>query len=97
MQSASAAWQPELVVWHPTSFDDGAAIVAAVRDRKTVVVHTGLMARAEAQRLIDFVAGGVRAMDGQGESLDAVTFVFVPAFVTIRQVSGPAGPDGSGP
>lgn len=97
MQSPSGAWQPEVVVWHPTSFDDGAAIVAAVRDRRTVVVHAGLMARAEAQRLIDFVAGGVNAMDGRGESLDALTFVFVPAFVTIRQENGPGELEGSGP
>lgn len=88
MQSASGAWQSELVVWHPTSFDDGAAIVAAVRERRTVVVHAGLMERAEAQRLIDFVAGGVSAMDGRGESLDALTFVFVPSCVSIRQESG---------
>jgi FtsZ-interacting cell division protein YlmF len=97
MESAYAGWPPEVVVWHPTRFEDGAAIVAAVRDRKTVLVHAGLMDRGEAQRLIDFVAGGVSAVDGQAERLEALTFLFVPSLVTVRQDCGPTDPDRSGP
>lgn len=78
--------QPELVVWHPSHFEDGAAIVSAVRENKAVLVHAGAMERGEAQRLIDFVAGGVSAIDGQAECLDALTFLFAPALVAISQL-----------
>ena len=78
--------QPELVVWHPSRFEDGAAIVTPVRENKAVLVHAGAMDRSEAQRLIDFVAGGVSAIDGQAECLDAVTFLFAPALVAISQL-----------
>jgi FtsZ-interacting cell division protein YlmF len=88
--------QPELVVWHPSRFEDGAAIVAAVRENKAVLLHAGSMERTEAQRLIDFVAGGVSALDGQAECLDALTFLFAPALVAISQlglgVAEPSGP-----
>lgn len=86
--------QPELVVWHPRRFADGAAIVTAVRDNKAVLLHAGSMETAEAQRLIDFVAGGVSAIDGQAECLDALTFLFAPALVAISQLgmAEPSGP-----
>ena len=44
--------------------------------------------RSEAQRLIDFVAGGVSAIDGQAECLDPLTFVFVPEIVALRRDPG---------
>jgi FtsZ-interacting cell division protein YlmF len=46
------------------------------------------MERSEAQRLIDFVAGGVSAIDGQAECLDPLTFVFVPEIVALRRDPG---------
>ena len=47
------------------------------------------MERSEAQRLIDFVAGGVSAIDGQAECLDELTFVFVPEMVALRRDPAP--------
>jgi FtsZ-interacting cell division protein YlmF len=46
------------------------------------------METTEAQRLIDFVAGGVSAMDGQAECLAPLTFVFAPERVTLRRDPG---------
>lgn len=78
-------WMPEVVVFHPTRFEDAQAIVQAVRELQTVLVHASGMNRQEAQRLIDFVAGGVEAMDGQAECLDACTFVFAPEIVNLSR------------
>jgi FtsZ-interacting cell division protein YlmF len=47
------------------------------------------MERSEAQRLIDFVAGGVSAIDGQAECLDELTFVFAPEMVALRRDPAP--------
>ena len=85
MQGLFGDWRPEVVVFHPTRFDDAQAIVMAVRDMQTVLVHASAMPPDEAQRLIDFVAGGVAAMDGQAQSLDELTFVFAPEIVTITR------------
>ena len=91
MQSPFGDWLPEVVVFHPTRFEEAQWIVHHVRERKTVVVHAGAMERSEAQRLIDFVAGGVSAIDGQAECLDPLTFIFVPEIVVLRR--DPRAPD----
>jgi cell division inhibitor SepF len=89
MQGPFGDWLPEVVVFHPTRFDDAQSIVLAVRDLQTVLVHAGAMSPEEAQRLIDFVAGGVAAMDGQAQCLDELTFVFAPEIVAITRDSRP--------
>jgi cell division inhibitor SepF len=90
MQTPFGDWLPEVLVFHPTRFEDAQAILIAVRDLRTVVVDAAAMERRDAQRLVDFVAGGVLAIDGQSESLDDVTFLFAPDLVAIRR-------DSSGP
>jgi cell division inhibitor SepF len=85
MQGPFGDWLPEVVVFHPTRFDDAQAIVMAVRELQTVLVHASAMPAEEAQRLIDFVAGGVAAMDGQAQCLDDLTFVFAPEIVSITR------------
>ncbi|WP_087066821.1 cell division protein SepF [Cyanobium sp. NIES-981] len=92
MQTPFGDWLPEVVVFHPLHFEDAQEIVQAVRELKTVVVNAGSMDRAEAQRLIDFVAGGVSAIDGQAECLDAVTFVFAPELISLRREASPGSP-----
>jgi FtsZ-interacting cell division protein YlmF len=88
-------WLPEVVVFHPTRFEDGQRVVQAVRELQTVVVHAGAMPRPEAQRLIDFIAGGVLAMDGQAECLDDLTFVFAPEVIALsHDRGGPQPPRG---
>jgi len=88
MFSPFGDWLPEVVVFHPTRFEDAQLIVHAVREHKTAVVHAGAMERREAQRLIDFVAGGVSAMDGRAECLDELTFVFTPDIVQLTRDGG---------
>jgi FtsZ-interacting cell division protein YlmF len=85
MNALFGDWLPEVVVFHPTRFEDAQAIVQAVRELQTVLVHASAMNRQEAQRLIDFVAGGVVAMDGHAECLDELTFVFAPEIVTLSR------------
>lgn len=91
MQGPFGDWLPEVVVFRPTRFEDAQAIVLAVRDMQTVLVQASGMAPEEAQRLIDFVAGGVAAIDGQAECLDEFTFVFAPEIVTITRSARSSG------
>lgn len=89
MPSPFNEWMPEVVVFHPTRFEEAQWIVHHLRERKTVLVNAVAMERSEAQRLIDFVAGGVSAIDGQAECLDELTFVFVPEMVALRRDPAP--------
>ena len=77
--------QPEVVVITPAHFDEAIHAVRAVQQLRTVVLHLGAMPTHEAQRTIDFVSGGVCAVDGQAERLDASVFLFAPSGVAIHR------------
>ena len=77
---------------HPTRYEDAMTAGQAVQQQRTVVLHLGEMDPEEAQRTIDFVSGGVFAMDGQSERLGDTVFLFAPALVAINRDEGePAG------
>ena len=69
----------------PNRFAEGTEAVVAVQDQRTVVLHLSGMDPQEAQRCIDFVSGGVYALDGQSERLGDSVFLFAPAMVAIRR------------
>ena len=68
----------------------------AVQQLKTVVLHLGGMDPEEAQRTIDFVSGGVYALDGQSERLGETVFLFAPSLVTISHDDNGRGSDVDG-
>ena len=85
----------------PGRFEDAMTAVQEVQRQKTVVLHLGAMQPEEAQRTIDFVSGGVFAMDGQSERLGETVFLFAPGRVAIQRDLGgegrrEAGGDGGG-
>jgi cell division inhibitor SepF len=88
METPFGTWTPEVVVMTPARFEDALAAVQAVQHLKTVVLHLGAMEPEEAQRTIDFVSGGVYAMDGQSERLGETVFLFAPALVRISRDPG---------
>lgn len=86
--------QPEVVVMTPARYDEAEQAVRAVQQRRTVVLHLGAMPTDEAQRAIDFVSGGVCALDGQAERLADSVFLFAPTTVAIhRDLAGDVASD----
>ncbi|MEB3308447.1 MAG: cell division protein SepF [Cyanobacteriota bacterium] len=76
----------EVMVITPNSLEEAHQAILAVRDRKVVILQAGHLAPEEAQRTLDFVAGGVSALDGQAERLDDTTFVFSPSTVQLSHL-----------
>jgi cell division inhibitor SepF len=93
MESPFGNWSPEVVVLSPTCFDDATEAVLAVQHLKTVVLHLEALEPEEAQRIIDFVSGGVYAIDGQSERLGDSVFLFAPGIVSISH--DPSSPPSS--
>jgi cell division inhibitor SepF len=85
MESPFGHWLPEVLVLRPSCFEDGAEAVLAVQHLKTVVLHLDALEPEEAQRIIDFVSGGVYAIDGQSERLGDSVFLFAPSIVNISR------------
>ncbi len=82
----------EVVVIEPRSFDEMAQVVQHLRERKTVIMNLTLMDPAEAQRSVDFVAGGTYAIDGHQERIGENIFLFTPSTVTVSTPSSHMGP-----
>lgn len=85
MTSPYGSRLPEVVVITPSRFCEGSEAVLAVQQQRTVLLHLGGMDPGEAQRTIDFVSGGVYALDGQSERLGEAVFLFAPALVSIQR------------
>jgi cell division inhibitor SepF len=77
----------EIMVMEPHSFEEIPQAVAALRDRKSVILNLTLMDPDVAQRCVDFVAGGAFAIDGHQERLGENIFLFTPNYVQINSQS----------
>ncbi|MGD1866329.1 MAG: cell division protein SepF [Phormidesmis sp.] len=82
----------EVLVMEPRTFEEMPQAIQALRERKSVVLNLTIMDPDQAQRAVDFVAGGTYAMDGHQERIGESIFLFTPNCV---QVSMPSeGEDG---
>lgn len=75
----------EFVVLEPESFEDMPRAIAALRERKAVILNLDRMDPDQAQRAVDYVAGGTFAIDGDQERLGETIFLFTPSFVHINR------------
>lgn len=73
----------EVIILQPRSFEEIPQAVNLLRERKSVILNMMLMDPDQAQRSVDFVAGGVFAIDGHQERLGENIFLFTPNVVQI--------------
>ena len=78
----------EVCLLEPRSFDEMPRAIQALRERKTVILNLTMMEPDQAQRAVDFVAGGTFAIDGQQERVGESIFLFAPSCVTITTAGG---------
>jgi cell division inhibitor SepF len=78
----------EVVVVDPRSFEEMPQVIQALRERRTVVLNLTMMDPDEAQRAVDFVAGGTYAIDGHQERIGESIFLFTPSCVQVTTQSG---------
>jgi cell division inhibitor SepF len=73
----------EVIILQPRSFEEIPQAVSILRERKSVILNMMNMDPDQAQRSVDFVAGGVFAIDGHQERLGENIFLFTPNVVQI--------------
>ena len=76
----------EMILIEPRSFEEMPQVIDALRSRKSVILNMTLIRQEEAQRSVDFVAGGTYAINGHYERIGDNIFLFTPNCV---QVSSP--------
>ena len=82
-----SAGSSEVTLMDPRSFDEMPRAIQALRDRKTVILNLTMMEPDQAQRAVDFVAGGTFAIDGHQERVGESIFLFAPSCVTVTTAS----------
>lgn len=78
----------EVVVFEPRSFEEMPQVIQSLRERKSVVLNLTIMDPDEAQRAVDFIAGGTYAIDGHQERIGESIFLFTPSCVQVSTQSG---------
>jgi cell division inhibitor SepF len=78
----------EVLVIEPHSFEEMPKVIKALRERKSVVLNLNMMNPEQAQRAVDFVAGGTFAMDGHQERVGESIFLFTPSCVKVSSLTG---------
>ncbi len=78
----------EVVVMEPKSFEEMPQAIQALRERKSVVLNLTMMDPDQAQRAVDFIAGGTYALDGHQERIGESIFLFTPSCVQVSTQSG---------
>ena len=73
----------EVFLMEPRNFEEMIRAIQALRDRKTVIINLSMMEPDQAQRAVDFVAGGTFALDGHQERVGDSIFLFAPSCVTV--------------
>jgi cell division inhibitor SepF len=78
----------EVLVLEPRTFEEMPQAIAALRERKSVVLNLTIMDPDQAQRAVDFVAGGTYALDGHQERIGESIFLFTPSCVQVSTQGG---------
>jgi len=73
----------QVMLMEPRSFEEMPQAIQALRERKSVVLNLTMMDPDQAQRAVDFVAGGTYAIDGHQERIGDSIFLFAPSCVQV--------------
>ena len=87
----------EVSLMEPRSFDEMPQAIQALRERKTVILNLTMMDPDQAQRAVDFIAGGTYAIDGHQERVGESIFLFAPSCVNVTSSSPEEASPSNGP
>ncbi len=70
--------QIKMVISQPTTFDQSEEICEFLKDKKSVIVNLEYVNKDVARRIVDFISGGVFALDGHIQKVSNSIFLIAP-------------------
>ena len=70
--------QIKMVISQPTTFDQSQEICEFLKDKKSVIVNLEYVNKDVARRIVDFISGGVFALDEQKKKVSNSIFLIAP-------------------
>ena len=68
----------KMVISQPTSFEQSEEICNFLKEKKSVIVNLEYVNKEVARRIIDFISGGVYALDGHIQKVSNSIFLIAP-------------------
>jgi len=75
MPQASAV---KMVISQPTTFEQSEEICGFLKEKKSVIVNLEYVNKDVARRIVDFISGGVYALDGHIQKISNSIFLIAP-------------------
>ena len=70
--------QIKMVISQPTTFDQSEEICEFLKEKKSVIVNLEYVNKDVARRIVDFISGGVFALDGHIQKVSNSIFLIAP-------------------
>ena len=77
--ASSQANSIKMVISQPTTFEQSDEICAFLKERKSVIVNLEYVNKDVARRIVDFISGGVYALDGYIQKVSNSIFLVAPS------------------
>ncbi len=77
-QVVSLGNRQEVVLFHPTTFNDTSKAADDLRNKKAVILNMENVDKAMARRVVDFLSGCAYAVDGKVKKVAQSTYLFCP-------------------
>ena len=70
--------QIKMVITQPTSFEQSVEICNYLKEKKSIIVNLEYVNKDVARRIVDFISGGVHALDGHIQKVSNAIFLVAP-------------------
>ena len=70
--------QIKMVITQPTSFEQSEEICNYLKEKKSIIVNLEYLNKDVARRIVDFISGGVHALDGHIQKVSNAIFLVAP-------------------
>ena len=68
----------KMVITQPTSFEQSEEICNYLKEKKSIIVNLEYVNKDVARRIVDFISGGVHALDGHIQKVSNAIFLVAP-------------------
>ena len=69
----------KMVISQPTTFEQSDEICSFIKEKKSVIVNLEYVNKDVARRIVDFISGGVYALDGHIQKISNSIFLVAPS------------------
>lgn len=80
--------QVKMVISQPTTFEQSEEICQYLKERKSCIVNLEYVNKDVARRVVDFISGGVYALNGHIQKISNSIFLIAPANYDIANEAG---------